>query len=140
MAQTSKASAYLGEEKKFAITIVADGFDIDTDDFELEVNNGKESFTVLKTGQPDEQGRWKNADGSLLVFYEEKQTETPAEEPGGEPTVTTTKSWWGIIDTQFFHKTGDLFAVSTAYITDAKACDGVRKVIDRQFLLTLKNK
>ena len=140
MAQASKASAYIGEERKFAINIEAAGFNIDTDDFEIEITNHKESFSVLKTGEPNERGIWANSDGSVVVFFEETQTETPAEEPGGEPTVTTTKTWWGIVDTQFFTKPGDLFVIATAYVTDAKAYDGVRKVIDEKFLLTLKNK
>ena len=121
---------YKGEEKKFAINIQAAGFDMDTDDFELEVTNGKESFSVLKTGEPDENGRWANQDESLVVFYE---TVTPEE---GDPY----KEWFGILDTQFFNSTGQLNAVGTAYITDTKASGSVRKSIDVAILGTLKNK
>ena len=131
---------YKGEEKKFAINIQAAGFDMDTDDFEIEVTNGKESFSITKTGQPDEHGRWSNEDGSLVIFYEEDTVEVPAEEPGGEPTSNTTKSWFAIVDTKFFNSVGQLSVIGTAYITDAKAYDGVRNSIDVQPLGTLKNK
>lgn len=131
---------YKGEEKKFAINIAAAGFDIDTDDFDIEVTNKKESFVVQKTGEPTEQGIWTNEDGSLVVFFETETVETPAEEPGGEPTVNTVKHWFGIIDTQFFTSVGQLDVIATAHIVDEKAYDGVRNVIDVKTLGTLKNK
>jgi len=131
---------YKGEEKKFAITIQNEGFDIDTDDFDIEVTNGKESCAVQKTGEPTERGFWTNEDGSLVIFYEEETTEIPAEEPGGEPTTNTVKHWFGIINTQFFNSTGQLNVVVTAHVRDEKAYDGVRNVIDSKPLGTLKNK
>lgn len=133
---------YKGEEKKFAFNIAADGFDMDSDDFELEVSTNKagDSVSVLKTGEPNEQGIWANEDGSLVVFFEETTTETPSEEPGGEPTVTTEKTWYAIVDTQYFANTGDLKVTATAYVTDQKAYDGVRKSIDVQTLGNLRNK
>lgn len=131
---------YKGEEKKFAINIAAAGFNMDTDDFEVEVTNGKESFSVQKTGEPTEAGFWTNEDGSLVTFYEEKTVEIPAEEPGGEPTQNTIKNWFCIIDTKYFNSIGQLTVNGTAYITDPKAYDGVRKSIDVATLGTLKNK
>ena len=131
---------YQGEEKKFAINIQNDGFDMDTDDFELEVTNGKESFSVLKTGEPSEAGIWANEDGSLVVFYEEETVEVPADEPGGEPTQNTVKNWFAILDTQYFVNMGALTVIVTAFVIDAKAYDGVRNVIDEKPLGTLKKK
>lgn len=131
---------YKGEEKKFAINIEAAGFSMDDNDFEIEVTNGKESISVLKSGEPNEAGIWANEDGSLVVFYEEATVTTPSEEPGGEDVTTTTKNWFAIIDTQYFEKTGQLNVVGTAYIVDPKAYDGVRKSIDVADLGTLKNK
>lgn len=131
---------YKGEEKKFAINIAAAGFNMDTDDFEVEVTNGKESFSVQKTGEPTAAGIWTNEDGSLVTFYEEETVEIPAEEPGGEPTQNTIKNWFCILDTQYFNNPGQLNVIATAYVTDAKAYDGVRKSIDVATLGTLKNK
>jgi hypothetical protein len=131
---------FKGEEKKFAINISAVGFDMDTDDFEVEVTNGKESITAQKSGNPTEAGIWTNEDGSLVIFYEEDTVEVPADEPGGEPTQNTVKDWFCIIDTQYFKSTGQLTVNGTAYIVDPKAYDGVRKSIDQAILGTLKNK
>ena len=131
---------YKGEEKKFAINIEAAGFDMDTDDFEIEVTNGKQSFSVQKTGEPTAAGIWTNEDGSLVTFYEEKTVEVPAEEPGGEPTTNTVKNWFCILDTQYFTNYGPLTVIGTAFITDAKAYDGVRTSIDEATLGTLKSK
>lgn len=137
---------YKGEEKKFAVKIEAAGFSMDDDDFEIEVTNGKESFSVLKAGEPTgthedpNQPVWSNEDGSLVVFYEEETVEVPAEEPGGEATPNTVKHWFCILDTQYFNYTGQLNVIGTAYVTDQKAYDGVRKSIDTAILGTLKNK
>jgi len=131
---------YKGEEKKFGINIAAAGFDMDTDDFEVEVTNGKESFSTLKTGEPTEKGIWTNEDGSLVIFYEEDTVTVPPAEEGGEPTTDTVKNWFCILDTQYFNNVGQLNVVGTAYINDAKAYDGVRKSIDVAILGTLKNK
>lgn len=121
---------YKGEEKKFAINIAAAGFDMDTDDFDVEVTNGKESIIAKKTGEPTEAGVWTNEDGSLVIFYE---TVTPEE---GDPY----KEWFCILDTQYFTNVGQLNVIGTAYITDAKAYDGVRKSIDVATLGTLLKK
>ena len=131
---------YKGEEKKFAINIAVAGFDMDTNDFDIEVTNKKESFIVHKTGEPTEQGIWTNENGSLVVFYEEETVEVPADEPGGEPTQNTIKNWFGIIDTKFFTSVGQLDVIATAHIVDEKAYDGVRNTIDVKALGTLKNK
>ena len=134
---------YKGEEKKFAINISATGFNMDTDDFDVEVTNGKESIIARKTGEPTEAGIWTNEKGSLVIFYEgdeEDTVEAPADEPGGEPTTNTVKNWFCILDTQYFTNVGQLNVIGTAYITDVKAFDGVRKSIDVKTLGTLKNK
>ena len=128
---------YKGEEKKFAINIEADGFNMDTDDFEITVESPKDSVTTLKAGEPSETGVWSNAEGSLVIFYEEETTEIPAEEPGGEPTTNTVKTWFCIVDTQYL-STGELRVVSKAHIPDEKAYDGVRNSIDVKPLGTLK--
>lgn len=118
---------YKGEEKKFAFKIEATGFDMDTDDFELEVTSSKDVIAVMKTGEPNEHGVWANEEGSLCVFYETDQ-------------ATSEKNWFAIVDTQFFTTTGQLNIIGTAFIVDEKAFDGVRKSIDESILGTLKNK
>ena len=131
---------YKGEEKKFAIKLQAEGFNMNTDDFEIEVTNGKESLATQKTGQPTEEGTWVNENGSLVIFYEEETVEVPADEPGGEPTQNTVKNWFAIIDTSFFANPGQLTVIGTAFVPDAKANDGIRKSIDEKALGQLKNK
>lgn len=118
---------FKGEEKKFAINIAAAGFSMDTDDFEIEVTSGRDNVSVLKKDEPNERGIWANEDGTLVTFYE-----TDAE--------TSAKNWYCILDTKDFTTTGQLTVTATAYVTDAKAYDGVRKCIDQAVLGTLKNK
>jgi hypothetical protein len=137
---------YKGEEKKFSINIQAAGFDMDTDDFELEISTPKagDSVKVVKTGSPDESGRWSNEDGSLVVFYEEREVTEPSDssssDSSDEPTTTTVKDWFGIVDTQYFTGKGELKVIGTAYVADTKAHDGIRKAIDIKTLGTLNNK
>ena len=115
MAQTT--TIYQGDEKKFAIELTAPGFNIDTDDFDIEVKSPKSSIKASK-GASTEQ---------LVIFYE---TVTPAE---GEPY----KVWFGIVDTTTL-SIGTLTVVATAYIPDANANDGVRRESDSKELGNLK--
>lgn len=130
---------YKGEEGKFAFDINVEGFNMDTDDFDLEVTSPKDSVIVRKTGQPDPQrGIWSNEDGSLVVFSETEEVVVPAEDQGGEPTITSKTVWYAIVDTKGFVGTGQLTVIATAYIIEPKAYDGVRKSIDVAALGTLK--
>ena len=110
---------YQGDEKKFAIELTAPGFDIDTDDFDIEVKSPKSSVKASKGASTD----------ALRIFYE---TVTPAE---GDPY----KVWFGIVDTTTL-STGELTVVATAHIPDANANDGIRRESDVKTLGTLKAK
>lgn len=113
------AYIYQGDEKKFAIELKAPGFDIDTDDFDIEVKSPKASVKASK-GASTEQ---------LVIFYE---TVTPEE---GEPY----KQWFAIVDTTTL-STGQINVVATAHIPDTNASGGVRCESDVQVLGTLKAK
>ena len=111
------ANIYQGDEKKFAIELTAPGFNIDTDDFDLEVGSPKVSVKASKGAPTD----------ALAIFYE---TVTPEE---GEPY----KVWYAIVDTTTL-SLGQINVIATAYIVDANANDGVRRESDVAVLGTLK--
>ena len=113
------ATIYQGDEKKFAIELSAPGFNIDTDDFDLEVKSPKASIKASK-GAPTE---------ALAIFYE---TVTPTE---GEPY----KKWYGIVDTTTL-TSGTITVFATAHITDANASGGIRCESAEAVLGTLKMK
>lgn len=113
------ANIYQGDEKKFAIELTAPGFDIDTDDFDIEVKSPKVSIKASK-GASNE---------ALVIFFE---TVTPAE---GEPY----KQWYGIVDTTTL-SFGDLTVIATAHIPDANANDGIRRESATAALGSLKMK
>lgn len=100
------ANIYQGDEKKFAIELTAPGFNIDTDDFDIEVKSPKVSIKASK-GASTEQ---------LIIFYE---TVTPAE---GDPY----KVWYGIVDTTTL-SAGEISVIATAHVPDANANDGIRR-------------
>lgn len=110
---------YQGDEKKFAIELTAPGFNIDTDDFDIEVKSPKVSIKASK-GASTEQ---------LIIFYE---TVTPAE---GDPY----KVWYGIVDTTTL-STGEISVIATAHVPDANANDGIRRESAVAVLGTLKAK
>lgn len=112
---------YKGEEIKFAINIEAPGFSMDADDFDIEVKSGRTSVKGYKDNS-------KSQDLAVRIFSET----IPPEEEGGEPTL----QWYVIVDTSSL-ATGQMRVISTAYIVDANANDGVRKSIDVQQLDTL---
>lgn len=113
------ANIYQGDEKKFAIELTAPGFDIDTDDFDIEVKSPKSSVKASKGASTE----------ALVIFYE---TVTPQE---GDPY----KQWFAIVDTTSL-STGELRVVATAHIPDTNANDGIRRESDVQVLGTLKAK
>ncbi len=102
------AKIYVGEEKKFAIELKADGFSMDDNDFEVEVMGPKNSVKGNKKNTLDE---------GLRIFNEQV---TPAE---GEPFNV----WFGILDTSKLSGTGELKVIGTAFVPDANADDGIRK-------------
>ena len=58
------AEYYKGEEIKFAINIDAPGFDMDTDDFEIEVASPRNSVKGYKDAS-------KTEDTAVVIFKEE---------------------------------------------------------------------
>lgn len=111
-------ACYRGEEYKFTINIEAQGFDMNTDDFDIEVKSGNTSVKGYKDAT-------KSQDTTVVIF---KETATlPPETEGDEPTTVNT--WYAIVDTSSL-AVGQMRAISTAYIVDANANDGIRKSID----------
>ncbi len=106
------ANFYKGTEIKFAFTITAEGFDMDTDDFDLEVASPRDSVTGSKSGSSTSGG---SEDLSI-----KKEDDT----------------WYAIANTEKLSK-GDLRVIATAHITDASAYDGVRNEIAVASLGTL---
>ena len=108
---------YKGDEIKFAINIEAPGFDMETDDFDIEVKSGNKSLKGYKDAT-------KTEDTSVVIFKE--TTTVPPEEEGGDPTTVST--WYAIVNTAEL-PLGQMRVIATAYIVDANADDGVRKSI-----------
>ena len=103
-------SFYKGDEIKVAITLKAEGFDMNTDDFDLEVKSASTSIVGHKGDEP--------SSASDIVIYSET-----TEESGESATV-----WYAIIDTAGL-ATGTMRLIATAHINDEKANDGDRKSI-----------
>ena len=104
--------AYRGEEIKFAISLAAEGFSMDRDDFDVEVRSTTRSIKG-----------WKNppaGEGSLDVIIFK---ETTGEAPG----------WYVIADTTTLD-VGAMTVIATAYVPDAHANDGVRTLIAKAAL------
>lgn len=113
---------YKGEEIKFAINIEAPGFSMDDDDFEIEVKAGNTSVKGYKDST-------KSQDTAVRIFYEEEtiQPETGEDEEPQEPV--TVKTWYVIVNTSTLAIGKQMRVISTAYIVDANADDGIRKSI-----------
>ena len=93
------AKIFKGEEKKFSITITAQGFSMDDEEFEIEVATPKGSVKASKSSPTND----------LLIFREpalsgssdsdSSDSDSSEEEPG---------TWYGIIDTSKLPGTGDV--------------------------------
>lgn len=113
---------YKGEEIKFAINIEAPGFNMDEDDFDIEVKSGNTSVKGYKDST-------KSQDTAVRVF-KETTTVQPDTEEGEEPQEpVTVNTWYAIVNTATL-PVGQMRVISTAYIVDANADDGIRKSID----------
>ena len=113
------ATFYKGDEIKFAINLEAPGFDMDTDDFEIEVKSGNTSVKGYKTPPAG------TTTPALVIFKETQEGEA-------------TSQWYAIADTATL-ATGTMRVIATAYIVDANANDGIRKNIAVQPLGQLKD-
>ena len=102
------ATIYKGDEHKFAIKLEAEGFSMDTDDFEIEIIGTGKSLKGYKNPTA--------GSGTDVIIYKETTGQ-------GEEQQST---WYCIVDTSKLNA-GNLRAVATAYIPDAHANDGVRK-------------
>lgn len=111
---------YKGDEIKVAIQLGAEGFSMDTDDFDLEVKSGKTSIYGHKGAEVD-------PSSDIVIFKE------TVEQEEGEPV----SAWYAIIDTANL-ATGQMRMIATAHINDANANDGDRKSIAVVLLGTLK--
>ena len=105
------AKTYIGEEKKFAINLNAQGFSMDDNDFDIDVE---------VAGRRVKGNKNNSIEGSPIIIFSEEVTPQ-----GGEPF----KQWFGIIDTSVFKKSGDSTVIATAHVPDAHANDGIRKEI-----------
>lgn len=113
------ATFYKGDEIKFAINLEAPGFDMDTDDFDIEVKSGNTSVKGYKTPPVG------TTTPALVIFKETQEGEA-------------TSQWYAIADTATL-ATGTMRVIATAYIVDANANDGIRKNIAVQPLGQLKD-
>lgn len=95
------ANFYKGTEIKFAFTLTAEGFDMDTDDFDIEVASPRDSVIGSKTGA--------STSGGSAGLSIKKEDDT----------------WYAIADTSTLSK-GELRVIATAHINDTAAHDGVR--------------
>lgn len=110
---------YQGDETKFAINITAEGFSMDRDDFDVEVES---------TLGGSLKGSKGGTGTDVIIFSETEEVTVPPAEEGGEPTVENVTTWYVIVDTsKELVPGGALNVIVTAYIRDDHANDGTRK-------------
>lgn len=114
---------YKGDEIKFAIDIKAPGFSMDDDDFEVEVKCGSTSIKGSKA-QPTL---------GLRIFKETGESsssdwDSSSSDWDSSSSEEEKSEWFAIADTNEL-AIGTMRVVTTAFIVDAHANDGVRKDI-----------
>lgn len=93
------ANFYKGSEIKFKIELEAEGFDMDRDDFDIEVASPRGSVKGHKNASQGE-------DNAVVIFKENDD-------------------WFAIVDTTEL-PTGEYRVIGTAYIPDVHATGAVR--------------
>lgn len=117
--ENNMVTFYKGTEIKFKIEIQALGFDMNEQDFDVEVISTRGSVSGSKKGHSAD-GRWGNKD--LFISRTE-------EEIDGEKKY----EWYVVADTTTL-SVGNLIVKVTAYINDEMAYDGVRTDIAKETL------
>lgn len=121
---------FKGDEIRFRINIEAEGFSMDTDPFDIEVFSTSRGSIKASKGDP------KLPESPLIIFSEEVTVQPEGDDPQAEPQ--TAVQWYGIVDTTTLG-VGTLRTISTAYVTDVQANDGVRREIAVDDLCYLKD-
>jgi len=126
------ANYYKGDEIKFAIDITAPGFDIDTDDFEIEVATRRSKVTGYKNVE-------KQEDTAVVIFRESALPDSNSDSSSSDTSQEDGNGqWFAIVDTSTLDA-GEMRVIMRAYITDANANDGKRVNVDVKPLGTLIN-
>lgn len=133
------ADFYKGDEIKFAINIEAQGFSMDDDDFDIEVASTRVS---IKASKGDTASSSSDDDNVPLVIFKEVP-ETSSDSSSADSSSSEEESqgegqWYAIVDTSTL-STGSIRVISTAYVPDANANDGIRRQIAVATLCNLKN-
>ncbi len=120
------AKFYKGTEVKFSIEIVAQGFSMDDDDFEIEVASTKGGSLKGYKNPP------MGATTDIVLFKEVPVSDSS--DSGEESTA----GWYGIVDTSKL-ATGSLRVIATAHVPDVNAPDGIRNEVAKAELGELTN-
>ena len=118
---------YKGTELKVAITLEANGFDMDKDGFRIEVASLRDS--VYADTLEDAGGDQYNG----IILYKDLAPVNPQDDSAPE-----VYQWYAIIDTSRL-SLGDLRMIATAYVPDAHADGGIRSEIAVAKLCKLVN-
>lgn len=102
------ANIIKGTEQKFAINLQAEGFSMDTDDFDVSVISPKATVSGSKGAST----------ADVTIFRDPALDDNDPQEG----------TWYVIVNTASL-STGDARVVATAYIPDANANDGVRNEV-----------
>ena len=134
---------YVGDEIKFALNIEAEGFSMDDDDFDVEVLSSSHGSASASKGDVP------NSESRLIIFKESNGTSSDSDSSDSDSSDSDSSDssssenqpgqWFAIVDTTDFQP-GRLRVVATAYVPDANANDGVRRMSSVQNLVQLRAK
>jgi len=129
---------YVGDEIKFALNIEAEGFSMDDDDFDVEVLSSSHGSASASKGDVP------NSESRLIIFKESNGTSSDSDSSDSDSSDSSSSEnqpgqWFAIVDTTDFQP-GRLRVVATAYVPDANANDGVRRMSSVQNLVQLRAK
>lgn len=126
------AQFYKGDEVKFALNIDAQGFSMDDDDFEIEAvsTGGGSSIKGYKDAT--------KASSTELVIFKKDSDSSESSSSDSSSSEESESQWFAILDTKNM-AVGTIRIISTAYVPDANANDGVRTNIDVKVLGKLVN-
>lgn len=121
-----------GTKVKFAINIEAQGFSMDTDDFDIEVISTRESVRGYKNPE--------RGTSNDLVIYNDITTASPTgDDSASSEAGDIVSKWYAILDTSKL-SVGQLRVVATAHIPDINVDGGIRTELAVARLGKLVNK
>ena len=119
------ANYYRGAEIKFRLELEAEGFDMDRDDFKIDVVSGNTKVSGDKwNSQANDTTIPEEARQAVIIFRDPALSDS-SDDSDSSGSIDEEEGWYAIVNTTTL-AVGDMKLVAWAYVPDGNADDLIR--------------